>query len=396
MIPTTNRRGARGILSIDQHPALILLPENAEDVAAGIRFAREANLGVAVQVTGHGVKIAADADLLIVTSQMNKVEVDAEARRARVESGVIWQQVIEAASGYGLAPLLGSSPHVGVVGYTIGGGIGWLARKYGLAADSVRSIDLVTGDGVLRHASASENSDLFWGVRGGGGNFGVITGIEFDLYPVATIYGGTLVYAGELASEALRYFRDWVKTVPDELTSSLTVLKYPSVPQLPEALRGQIQVFVRAVYVGDAAEGAAYIQKWLDWHAPISNAFHEMPFSEIGTVSNDPEKPTAGYGSNEMFDDLSDEAIEIIVRRATDSASPLAANELRHAGGAIARVDADANAIGNRDAQFYFQVGGPLVRAGRESESHRVHRAVQVRSSAVCSRRRLPEFHDGG
>ncbi len=345
-------------LTIDHHPAVILVAGDVQDIVAGVRFAREVGLGVAVQSTGHGIQNPADGSLLIVTSRMASVHVDVEARTARAEAGVIWQGVLDKATPHGLAPLLGTSPHVGIIGYSLGGGIGWLARRYGLAGDSVRSIDLVTEDGALRHASPTENSDLFWGLRGGGGNFGVVTAIEFDLHPVAAIYGGSLIYPGELAADALRFFRDWVKIVPDELTSSIQLLKIPSLPVVPEAMRGQKQVIVRAVYAGDSAKGAALIQPWLDWRAPVSNAFHEMPFAEIGTVSNDPENPTASHYSSEMLDTLSDDAIKVIVRHVMDSRSPLMVSELRHAGGAIARVPTDFNAIGNRGAVFYLTMAG--------------------------------------
>ncbi|HEX2906842.1 MAG TPA: FAD-binding oxidoreductase [Phototrophicaceae bacterium] len=347
-------------LALDQYPALILVAATAQDVVTGVRFANQQGLGIAIRATGHGVQYPADDNLLIVTSRLTGVEVDVKNRTVRVEAGAKWQQVLAQVTPHGLAPLLGSSPYVGVTGYTLGGGIGWLARKYGLAADSVRRIEVVTADGVLRQASATENSDLFWGLRGGGGNFGVVTALEFGLYPVPTIYGGNLIYSGENALDGLRFYRDWVKTAPDELTSSIAIIKFPNAPQLPEALRGKIQVILRAAYTGSAADGQAYIQKWVDWREPLTNTFHEMPFAEIGTISNDPVDPAAGYGSNEMFNELSDAAIATIVRRATDPASPLVMAELRHAGGAIARVAADANAIGNRDASFYFQIGGPL------------------------------------
>lgn len=186
-------------LTLDQYPALILVPRDAADIMAGVRFAREAGWGVAVQSTGHGTLYPADDNLLIVTSQVRSVQIDPEVRAARVEAGVNWKQVLDAATPHGLAPLLGSSPHVGVIGYMLGGGIGWLSRRYGFGADSIRSIDIVTTDGVLRHASPTENEDLFWGVQGGGGNFGVVTALEFNLYPVPTVFGGHLVYPPEQA-----------------------------------------------------------------------------------------------------------------------------------------------------------------------------------------------------
>jgi FAD/FMN-containing dehydrogenase len=309
-------------------------------------------------LTGHGAKYPADDSLLIVTSRLNAGKVDAQARTARVEGGAIWQDVLDAATPHGLAPLLGTSPHVGVVGYTLGGGIGWLARRYGLAADSVRSLEIVTPDAVLRHASPTENSELFWGLLGGGGNFGIVTALEFALYPVATLYGGILTYPGEVAADALRFYREWLKSIPDELTTHFAIFKYPNIPQAPEAIRGKIHAVMRAAYSGSGAEGERLIRPWLEWQTPLSNSFREMPFAEVATISNDPVDPTPTHTGNDMLNELSDEVIEIIVRYATNPASPLIFNELRHAGGAIAHANPNAKAVGNRDANFYFTIGG--------------------------------------
>lgn len=344
--------------STHPYPAIILVAENTDDIIAGVRFAADIGLGVAVQATGHGTQRPANEALLIVTSQMTDVEVDPVAQTATVKAGAIWQHVIEQSVPYGLAPLLGSSPHVGVVSYSLGGGIGWLARPYGLAADSVRSIDVVTADGTLHHTSLTENSDLFWGLRGGGGNFGVVTSMTFDLYPVPSLYGGSLVYPGPIASEALRFFREWIQVLPDQLTSSIAVFKYPSLPQMPEAMRGKVEVILRAAYVGDPVEGKKFIQPWLDWQKPLRNTFEVMPFSQIAAISNDPVDPVSGFGSNELLNELSDEVIELIVQHMTAETSPLTVTELRHAGGAIKRVDSGVNAIGYRDAQLFMQMSG--------------------------------------
>jgi UDP-N-acetylenolpyruvoylglucosamine reductase len=358
-------------LSVDQHPALILIPNDVEDVKAAMRFADKHNVGVTVKLTGHGVKYPADDNLMIIPSLLNGVSVDAEARTARVEGGVLWQQVLDVTTPHGLAPLLGTSPHVGVVGYTLGGGNGWLARRYGLAVDSVLSIDLVTPGGELRHTSPIENRELFWGLRGGGGNFGVVTAMEFKLYPVATLYGGSLTYPGELARDALRFYREWLKGIPDELTTHFGIYKFPDLPQLPEAIRGKTRVILRAAYDGDVVQGQCLLQPWLDWQTPLANAFRQMPFAEIATISNDNITPVLAHPTNDMLNELSDEVIEIIVRNATANNSPLIYNELRHAGGAIARVERDANAVGNRDASFYLTIGGvvfaPEMRSIMES-----------------------------
>jgi FAD/FMN-containing dehydrogenase len=231
-------------------------------------------------------------------------------------------------------------------------------RKYGLAADSVRWIEIVTPDGVLRRASPTENSELFWGLRGGGGNFGVVTAMEFDLYPVSTLYGGNMAYPGNMVSDVLHFFREWVKNAPDELTSAVQVIKFPSFPAVPGHLRGKNQVIVRAAYTGDSAEGAKWIQKWLDWCPPLNSTFREMPFSEVASISQDPVDPTPGYGSNATLNELSDGLIDVILQRMTDPASPLLFTEIRHAGGAMARSDANTSAVGSRDAEFFLQTAG--------------------------------------
>ncbi len=348
-------------LSIDHHPAVILVPTTTDDIVAGIRFARAQGLTVGVQTTGHGIYFPVDGGMLIVTSKMRHVQVNLEAQTVQVEAGAVWQDVLDVVTPHGLAPLLGSSPHVGVVGYTLGGGIGYLGRKYGFAADSVRWIDLVTVDGQRLRASAEENSELFWGLRGGGGNFGVITTMEFSVYPVASLYGGNMLYSGDSAKDAMRFYRDWIKTLPDEMTTSFAILKFPITPRLPEAIRGNTQVLVRAAYTGDPQTGAALIQPWLDWRKPVSTTMREMPFAEVATISNDPVDPVATHGTNMHFDELTDDAIDIIVRRATDKESNIIANELRHVGGAISRIPAESNAIGNRDSQIFFSIGTPVL-----------------------------------
>lgn len=346
-------------LSIDHHPAFILVPRAAQDVVAGVRFATDAGLSIAIQSTGHGQQASVGADaVLFVTTSLQAVTIDPQAQTARAEAGVLWGQVIQAAAPYGLAPLNGSSPHVGVVGYTLGGGIGWLARLHGLAADSVLALEIVTADGELRRATPTENRDLFWAVLGTGGNFGIVTAIEFRLYPHASVYGGSLVYPPELARDALRFYRNWVATVPDELTSSLTIFKFPAAPIVPEHLRGKVQVILRAVYAGSAAEGIRWLQPWLDWHTPQQNTFAEIPYSDIGIVSSDPTDPVAVSGSNELFDSLTDDAIDVMVRFAANPESPFVINEVRHAGGAIRRAAPDANSIGIRGSEFYLQMGG--------------------------------------
>jgi FAD/FMN-containing dehydrogenase len=370
-------------LTVDHRPALILVPESATDIAAAVRYANAEGLRVAIQATGHGVGRPADENtLLINTARMTNVHVNSDRQIAWVEAGAKWGAVLEGAQEFGLAPLLGSSPDVGAVGYTLGGGMGWLARKYGMSVDSVNWFQVVTPDGQLVRASASENAELFWALRGGGANFGVVTAMEIKLYPVTTVFGGSLIYPAALAAEVLARFREWIKANPDEMTASVALFNFPPLPQIPEFLRGKSVVMVRGAYAGPANEGADRIQPWLDWQTPIANTWHEIPFSEVETISNDPKDPTPSYSAAVWLRGLSDEAIETIVRHVfpAEGSSPLVMAEIRHAGGAIARVSADANAYSNRDGQLVMQVVGITPTA----EAHN-----RVKSYAEAFRREL-------
>lgn len=340
-------------LSIVQHPAVIVIAKSTADVVEAIHFARENGLGLAVQATGHGTALSADQALLLVTSEMNDVRVDEESQTAWVEAGAQWYQVMEKAQAVGLAPLLGSSPFVGAVGYTLGGGFGWLGRKYGLAVDSVRLLEIVTADGEVRRLSDTENSDLFWGVRGGGGSFGVVTGMQIQLYPVTTVVGGNLIYPIEAAREVLRHYRDWIKNAPDELTSAFAIMNLPPLPFIPEILRGKSVVMVRGCYCGPVEQGEAMIQEWVDWMPPMVNQFQAMPFTQVGTISDEPEDPMSALISTAWLNDLSDEVLDLLLQYAvpTDGPAPIISTEVRHAGGAISRVNPDTNAFSNRDSQ---------------------------------------------
>ena len=354
-------------LSVQQHPAVIVTVRSASDVAAAVRFARQQGLGVAVQSTGHGVIRPADDCLLITTSEMANVTVDAVARTAWIEAGAKWGAVLPQTQAAGLAPLLGSSPGVGAIGYTLGGGLGWLARKYGLAADSVRRFEVVTADGRVLTASQDENADLFWALRGGGGGFAVVTGMEVQLYPVTTVFGGNLIYPAPLAGQVLRRFREWIQTLPEEFTAGFALMNLPPLPNVPEFLRGKSVVMVRGCYCGPVEQGQALLQPWLDWAAPIANLFRPMPFTEVATVSNDPMDPVPSFTTGAWLSDLSDEAIDTIVQYAVakDGPSPLVSTEVRYISGAMARVDADANAFSYRNATLMLGIVGmaPLPEA---------------------------------
>lgn len=347
-------------LTVDQHPALIVVPQTTVDIVKAIRFAQAHGLQIAVQATGHGVIRKADDCLLILTTNLTDVQIDASTQTAWIGAGATWRRVLHQAQAVSLAPLLGSSLDVGAVGYTLGGGMGWLARKYGLSIDSVNKFELVTADGELLCASQEENADLFWALCGGGGNFGIVTGMEIQLYPVTTVYAGNLYYQVEKAKEVLAHYREWIADAPDELTSSVVLMNYPPFPDVPEFLRGKSFVQVRGCYCGSVEKGEPLLKHWRDWQIPFVDDFKVLPFSNAALISNDPVEPLPAYSNSVWLKDISDETVDVMLRYAAPQSNPplLMFIELRHAGGAIARMDPHSAAYGNRDAIYNLHVVG--------------------------------------
>ena len=355
--------GARAAwnLAADQRPALVVMAEDAADVVAAVRLARERGLGVGVMATGHGVASLPHGGVLVNTSRMKGVHIDPVAQTARVEPGVKWKDVIPEAQKFGLAGLLGSSSDVGVVGYTTGGGFAWLGRKYGFNADSVMEAEVVTADAELVRASAHENADLFWGIRGGGGNFGIVTSLEISLYPLTQVYGGNLFYPIERAPEVLEHYADWIETLPDEMTTAVVFLNFPSIPEIPEPLRGQSFVAVRGCYSGETPEvGEELMRPWREgFGEPAVDAMHVMPYAEMDMISMDPVDPVGADMHVERLEELSPETIATLVEVAgAGSGSPLIILEIRQLGGALEREPAQPSAVGHRDSRFIMSAIG--------------------------------------
>src|ERR671920_482365 len=336
-------------LAAHQQPALVVVAGGAADVLAAVRFAREAGIGVGVMATGHGVGAPCDGGLLVNTSRMRGVRVDPVARTARVGAGALWKDVIPAAHDHGLAGLAGSAPHVGVVGYTMGGGFGWLGRKYGLNSASVTEADIVTAEGELLRASAEENADLFWGLKGGGGNFGIVTSLEFRLYPLTSVYGGSIFYPVQRAREVLDLYASWTEGLPDEMTTAVAFMNIPPLPHLPEPLRGRSVVVVKGAYAGEKPEDGEEMFRSMrrGFGEPIIDTFGEMPVSQMDRISMDPVDPLGVIQHAEMLSDLSPAAVDALVRVAgAGSGSPLIILEIRQLGGALSRAPGQPNLLG--------------------------------------------------
>ncbi|MEU9487327.1 FAD-binding protein [Streptomyces decoyicus] len=344
-------------------PDVIVGAECAGDVVAAVGFARAQGLPVAVQATGHGLSAATDGGLLISTRRMAGVRVDAAARTARVEAGVVWGQVVEAAAPYGLAPLNGSSPGVGVISYTLGGGVGVLARTYGFAADRVRSVDLVTADARQLHVTADSDPELFRALLGGGHGLGVVTAMEFGLVPVARLYGGQLVFGGERIDAALAAYPDWTATVPDELTSSLALIAYPDLPHLPEPLRGRYLAQIRIAYTGSAEEGERLVAPLRAVGPRVSDELREMPYADSHTIHRDPSDPHAYDGDNALLSGLDAAALHRVAALTGPDAPVMCVVQLNHLGGAMAKRGGPgevAGSVGHRDARFALRLLSPL------------------------------------
>ncbi len=339
---------------LDPRPALIVEAANASDVRTAVRFAREHDLPLAVQSTGHGVVKVPDGGLLLKTNPMSAVAVDAGRRVARVGGGALWSDVIAAAAPHDLAPLSGSSPTVGVTGYTLGGGTGWLSRLYGFAADRVVRAELVTAEGELVTVSAAEHPDLFWALKGGGGNFGVVTSLEFELFPVASVYAGVAMFDPARAAEAMSVYSDWALDEPDESSTALVLARLPDAPQLPEPVRGKHVLMLRAFYVGTAQEAQRDLAPLYEAAGtPLLDGMRATSFPDAAAMMP-PPPPGISEMHIELFRDLPDEVIDAAV----EGHEAVAGIELRHWGGEMARPGEDAGPIGHRHVPFSVVAGG--------------------------------------
>ncbi|MEV6371857.1 FAD-binding oxidoreductase [Micromonospora musae] len=343
-------------------PAVAVGATGVADVRAAVRFAAERDLPVAVLATGHQVVGSAEGAVLINMSRMNAVQVDPVSRLARVEGGTRWQQVLPETDRHGLAPVSGTSPTVGVVGYHLGGGASpILGRKHGYAADHVQAVEIVTADGELRRVTADSEPDLFWALLGGKGNFGVVTALEFTLFPVESFYGGGLFFAGEHAAEVLHAWREWVVDLPVETNSSVAFLRMPARPELPEFLRGTFVLHVRFTSLQPREEADRLLAPIRALAPTVRDAVTELRYREAGSIFLDPPTPVPSVARSTMLRDLPAQAVDALLARiGPDSGARLGFVELRPLGGALAGPPAVPNAVPGRSAgwQLFGSGGG--------------------------------------
>jgi FAD binding domain len=349
-------------LAADQTPEAVALVESADDVAKVIGFARENGLKVTGQSTGHGAVSMGSLEgvILIKTGRMRGVVIESE--KARVEAGAMAEDVADAAIKQGMCSMPGTSPNVGVVGYTLGGGLSWLGRKYGWACNRVSAIELVTADGEPRTVDSASDPDLFWALRGGGGGYGIVTALHVELLPIAEAYAGGLLFPPELTADGVRAYRDWASEAPEEVGSMVRMLNLPPIPDIPEPIRGKKWLAISAVSIGSEEDGKERIAGLREIGEPVMDSFAQMPATGLTRIAMDPEPPVPALGHHRVINELPDEAIDAFVEAAgPESDSPLLLAELRHLGGALARPDEDGGALDKLEGEFVMLGIGMLM-----------------------------------
>lgn len=346
--------------AVQHQPEAVVCAASPADVIAAVKFARDQGVPVSVQSTGHGIGIPMTTGILVNTGGMNRVAVDPVQRTATVGAGARWQAAIEAAAPHGLATLCGSSPTVGVVGYTLGGGMGPMARTFGFASDHVRRIELVSASGEVLQVTPEQEPELFWALRGGKPDIGIVTELEFDLVELPTYYGGAVFYPGAQAAAVLHEFARWAPTLPDSVSTSIALLRLPDLPMIPEPLRGTLSVQLRYVHVGDAELGAELLAPMRAVVPPMIDLVDVTPAAAIASVHQDPTDPMPARDEAMILRGFPAEAVDALLAMAGPEVEvPLIVAEVRLMGGALARPGEYESAVGGRDGAFNLTVIGP-------------------------------------
>lgn len=344
---------------IDRRPAVIARCTTPGDVVEALAFARAHGLVVSVRGGGHNVagNAVCDDGVMIDLSLMKGVQVDPARRVARAEPGLTWGEFDRGTQEHGLAITGGVQSTTGIAGFTLGGGFGYLARKHGLTCDNLLSAEVVTADGKMLTASPSERPDLFWGLRGGGGNFGIVTSFELQLAPLGPVLGGMLIYPLSRAADVLRHFREYAETAPDELFTIALFTTAPAAPHIPERLRGQPALLFIACYAGNVEEGARILQPLRAFGPPDADLIRVRPYIEMQQLL-DASNPAGrlNYWKSENVTGYSDAAIETVIAFSERAPSPYSKTLFSQLQGAIARVDVDASAYSHRQAPFVINI----------------------------------------
>ena len=367
-------------LAISVRPAAVVAAQTARDVVEAVRFAGRHGLLVTPQATGHGPIAELVGAILVNTQGLDECVIHTEGPTsgwARVGAGVKWLRVVQAAAPYGLAPLSGSITDVGIVGYTTGGGLGPMARTYGMAIDKVRAIEVVTGDGVLRRVTPTEEPELFFGLRGGKGMLGIVTAIEFDLVHQPTFYGGSLWFDGEHAAAVVDRWREWSSELPEEGTTSFALFQLPTMPGVPPELAERLTLSVRYVWTADAEDGERWFAAMREAAPVLLDDVALKPYTEVDSVHTDPLDPLPAYEAATVLTGFPAEAADaLLAMTGAGSSSPQVLVEVRQMGGAVARPGSHESAFSSRDAAYALLLVGIAGTPGMEAHGEDVLRAM--------------------
>ncbi|MEW9550058.1 FAD-binding oxidoreductase [Nonomuraea sp. NPDC050783] len=344
--------------AVRQRVAAVVEAEDAADVAAVVRRAAAAGLRVTTQPSGHGAATGLDGEVLLRTSRMRAVEVRPAERVARVEAGASWGELLAAAAKHGLTGLAGSSPIVSVTGYSLGGGLSWFGRAWGLGGNAVRALEVVDAEGVASRVTADSDPELFWALRGGGGDFAVVTALELELFPAPRLYGGRVMWPAARAAEVMAAFREITATAPEELTVWFTLVQFPPFPEVPEPLRGLAAVVVDATFLGAADAGRVLLRPLESVPGALLDTRDELPVAEVGGICAEPTEPMPALLRGELLTDLGDDAVSALLEAAAEGIAPLATVQVRHLGGALARPRQDAGACGHLAEPYLLSMIG--------------------------------------
>jgi FAD binding domain len=377
-------------VAVPMTPAAVIAAADSSDIAETVRFANENGLRVLPQRTGHGA-VATELDdvILVHTAKLDELSIDPVNKRARIGAGVVWQQVLDAAAPHGLAPLVGSAPGVGVVGFLTGGGVGPLVRTYGLASDTVEAFEVITGDGRLLRVTPTEHADLFWGLRGGKNTLGIVTAVELKLLEITTVHGGAIYFDGTDTSGVLHAWREWSATLPEHANTSIALLQLPPLPGVPEPLAGRFTVAVRFTSIATTDWCNQLLAPIRAAATPLLDTIGTLPYAAIGAVHADPVEPMPVLETSGLLGELTPEAIDALLEVAgPDAGSPLLVVEFRLLGGALAREPEHKSAFCHRDSAFSLLVIGVPMMPGVAEH----HAAVQAAMAPYLTGNEFPNF----
>ena len=355
---------------IDKHPMFIVKCADTMDVVYSVDFARNNNLEIAVRGGAHNVAgfSTCDGGIVIDLSPMKKIEINKASATASAQAGLTWGEFDNATQKYGLATTGGLVTTTGIAGFTLGGGFGWLVRKYGMTIDNLLSVEIVLANGKLITASANENSDLFWGVRGGGGNFGIVTSFTFKLHPVGpNVFGGALFYPFSKAKDLLHFYNKWTKSLPDELSTMTAFITAPPEPFVPNELIGSLMLVVALCYSGEIDEGANVLRPLREFMTPAIDIAGPIPYIALqGMFDASAPKGMYSYWKTVYLNELSDNAIDTFIEKVSNlnKLSPFAAVHIHHWEGAVKQVKSEETAFSYRDARFVMNIIGMWTPGG--------------------------------